>query len=154
VSLERVVSGPGLANVFGALSEAAGGGGSAEALAALARPEVDPVPAIAEEGLAGRCPLCARALDLWAAAYGAAAGNLALTGLATGGVYLGGGMAPKLLDKLRDGAFAAAFGAKGRFEPLMRRIPVWVILNEATAVLGAARWAAGLARGQVNSSLV
>ncbi len=144
VSLERVVSGPGLANVFLALSDAAGGGGSPEVLAALDLPEADAVPLIAEAGREGRCAVCARALDLWAAAYGAAAGNLALTGLATGGVYLGGGMAPKLLDKLRDGAFAAAFRAKGRFQPLMERIPVWVILNEGTAVLGAARWAAAL----------
>jgi glucokinase len=147
VSLERVVSGPGLLSIYEALCVTAGGGESPEVRAALAQAEADPVPIIAEAGLAGRCPVCARALDLWAAAYGAAAGNLALVGLATGGVYLGGGMAPKLLGKLADGTFRAAFLDKGRFRPLMARIPVRVILNEGTAVLGAARWAARLLAG-------
>jgi glucokinase len=144
VSVERVVSGPGLLSVYEALREAGDGGESPEVRAALAAPEADAVPIIAEAALAGSCPLCARALDLWAAAYGAAAGNLALVGLATGGVFAGGGMAPKLLAKLRDGGFVAAFRDKGRFQPLMERIPIRVILNEGTAVLGAARWAAGL----------
>ncbi len=144
VSVERVVSGPGMLSVYEALCEMGGGGESAEVRAALAVPDVDPVPVIAEAALAGHCPLCARTLDLWVAAYGAAAGNLALVGLATGGVFVGGGMAPKLLDKLREGGFVAAYLDKGRFRPLLEQVPVRVILNQATAVLGAARWAAGL----------
>lgn len=147
VSLERVISGPGLVNVYQALREATDGAADPAVAAALADSEADPVPAIVEAALEGRCAVCARALDLWAAAYGAAAGNLALVGLTTGGVYLAGGMAPKLLDKLRDGTFTAAYVAKGRLSDVVERIPVSVVLNEGTAVLGAARWAAGLIAG-------
>jgi glucokinase len=117
-----------------------------EVAAALADPEGDATPVIAEAAQAGRCALCARALDLWTAAYGAAAGNLALVGLATGGVYVGGGIAPKLLPKLADGTFAGAFRDKGRFRDLLERVPIRVVLNEGTAVLGAARWACAAPR--------
>jgi glucokinase len=75
--------------------------------------------------------------------YGAEAGNLALKLLATGGVYVGGGIAPRILAKLRQGAFLHAFADKGRFADLLGRVPVHVILNERTALLGAARLARG-----------
>lgn len=84
-----------------------------------------------------------RALEMMIEIYGAEAGNLALKLLATGGVYVGGGIAPKILPRLRDGAFLAAFTAKGRFAELLERVPVHVILNERTALLGAARLARG-----------
>jgi glucokinase len=74
--------------------------------------------------------------------YGAAAGNLALKMMALGGVYVGGGIAPKILPKLRDGTFIRAFVDKGRFSSLLERVPVRVILNDKTALLGAARRAA------------
>lgn len=146
VSVERVVSGPGLRAVYEALRDEGLGAETREVAAALADPEGDATPVIAEAAQAGRCALCARALDLWVEAYGAAAGNLALVGLATGGVYVGGGIAPKLLPKLADGTFVGAFLDKGRFRDLLERVPVWVVLNEETAVLGAARWACAAPR--------
>src|SRR5262249_17526916 len=106
-SVERVVSGPGLHNVYLHLLETAGEGAEAPAVAARLAAE-DPAQVIAEVAMAGASPLSARALDLFAAAYGAAAGSLALLGTAAGGVYLGGGIAPKILEKLRDGTFLAA----------------------------------------------
>ena len=81
---------------------------------------------------------------LTVSAYGAAAGNLALVGTATGGVYLGGGIAPKLLPRLQDGAFLQAFFDKGRFRDYLEAMPVHVILNDRAALLGAARHAASL----------
>ncbi|HVR98618.1 MAG TPA: glucokinase [Thermoanaerobaculia bacterium] len=140
VSVERVVSGPGLYNVYEYLRQVESVPGNPDVRKALESGE-DPVPLIGEAGLTRRCGLCARALDLFAAAYGAAAGNLALTGTATGGVYLGGGIAPKILPKLRDGGFVRAFLDKGRFAGYMERVPVRVILNDRTAMLGAARCA-------------
>ncbi len=146
VSVERVVSGPGLYNLYEYLREDGRVPGNPEVQQALERGD-DPVPVIGEAGLAERCGLCARALDLFAAAYGAAAGNLALVGTATGGVYLGGGIAPKILPKLQDGGFVRAFLDKGRFAGYVERVPVRVILNDKTAMLGAARCAlAALAR--------
>ena len=101
------------------------------------------VPAAVISGAAidGNCPLCAQTLDLFVALYGAEAGNLALRALATGGVYLGGGIAPKIIDRLRGPLFMRAFTAKGRLSPLLETIPVRVILNEYTALLGAGRCA-------------
>ena len=82
------------------------------------------------------------ALDLMISTFGAEAGDLALKTLATGGVYLGGGIPPKILPKLREGGFLQAFVAKGRFAPLLERMPVRVILNDRTALIGAALAAA------------
>lgn len=80
-----------------------------------------------------------KALDIFANIYGAMAGNLALMVVATRGVYIGGGIAPKILKKLEDGAFIEAFRQKGRFTPMMEKIPVRVILDPKTALYGAAR---------------
>ena len=99
--------------------------------------------AITSAALAGGDPVAARALDMMVEIYGAEAGNLALKLLATGGVYVGGGIAPRILPKLREGPFLAAFAAKGRFADLLARVPVHVILNDRTALLGAARLARG-----------
>jgi glucokinase len=90
-------------------------------------------------GLNGTCPAAVATLDLFLEAYGAAAGNLALTCLARGGVYLGGGIAPRLLPRMTDGTFMRGFTGKGRFTDLLSRIPVKVIENPLTALLGAAR---------------
>ncbi|MGH2709167.1 MAG: glucokinase, partial [Actinomycetota bacterium] len=84
------------------------------------------------------------ALDVFVSAYGAEAGNLALTALATGGVYVGGGIAPKILPKLEDRTFLRAFTAKGRFAEWLARIPVKVILDPKTALRGAAAYLAGM----------
>ena len=98
----------------------------------------DPSAVVAEVGLAGRHPLCVQALDLFASIYGAEAGNLALKALAIGGVFVGGGIAPKVRAKLADGTFATAFGDKGRLAGLMASIPVSLVLEPRAALLGAA----------------
>jgi glucokinase len=141
-SVERVVSGPGLANIYEHL-RACGGAPETLAIADIAGVD-DPARVIAEAALAGASPLAVRALDLFVAAYGAVAGNLALVGTATGGVYLGGGIAPKILPKLRDGTFVRAFIDKGRFRRYLEAIPVAVIRNDRAALHGAASVAARL----------
>jgi glucokinase len=132
VSYERVCSGIGLVNIHRFLS-----GGEDSTLDGVE---------ITRRALDGSDPVCVRALDLLVSIYGAAAGNFALTLMATGGVYLGGGIAPHLLGKLREGPFMQAFRDKGRLAELLDRIPVRVILNDKTALLGAALDAAERAR--------
>jgi glucokinase len=140
VSVERVLSGPGLHNIYRFLRD---GQGLAEPgwLADALRAE-EPAPAIARAGLEGRAEIGVRALGLFVAIYGAEAGNLGLRVLATGGVYLGGGIAPRLLSALRSRTFLDAFAAKGRLRPLLEAIPVRVVLNDRAALVGAARRAA------------
>lgn len=139
VSYERVVSGPGLLNIYRFLRD----GGHAEEppwLAEAMRQE-DPPAVIAQAALHGKSELCVQALDLFVSLYGAEAGNLALKVLATGGVYLGGGIAPRIVQKLEEPAFLNAFTFKGRMRPLLQAMPVRVILNDKAALLGAARLA-------------
>jgi glucokinase len=143
VSVERVLSGPGLVNVYGYLRDVHHLAESPAVREALARGE-DAAHVIGEAALASVCPLCAKALAIFVGVYGATAGNLALLGTATGGVFLGGGIAPKILPRLTDGLFVESFLAKGRFAPFLERIPVRVILNDRTALFGAARRAAEL----------
>jgi len=140
VSSERVISGPGLVNVYGFLRDT-GRGKEAAGIAAAMR-ERDAAGVIAQAALDGTCALCAKALDLMVSLYGAEAGNAALKYMASGGVYIGGGIAPKIARKLADGAFIRAFVAKGRMQPLLEAMPVHVILNPKTALLGSARYAA------------
>ena len=90
----------------------------------------------------GSSETCRHALDVFVSAYGAEAGNVALGVMATGGVYVGGGIAPKIIDTLKRGTFMEAFRAKGRLRGVLEAMPVRVILNDLTALLGAARWAA------------
>jgi glucokinase len=138
VSYERVVSGMGLVNIHRFLLHRSGSatpGWLADAIAAGA----GGAAAISHHALEMSDPTAVHALDLLLSVFGAQAGNLALTVMATGGVYLGGGIAPKILPRLRAGGFAEAFLAKGRFAELMSRIPVHVILNDLTALMGAAR---------------
>lgn len=138
VSYERILSGPGLFNIYRFLKES----GPVEEPPWLAERLAgeDPAAVISEAALGGKADLCVKALDLFVSAYGAEAGNLALKAFATGGIYLGGGIAPKILEKLRDGTFMKAFFDKGRFSGLMRRIPVRIILNEKAALFGAAHY--------------
>jgi glucokinase len=147
VSAERVLSGPGLFNLYDFLRDVRKVPETPQVRERLGRGE-EPAKVIGEAALATGpegCGLCSRALDLFVAAYGALAGNLALLGTATGGIYLGGGIAPKILPRLSAGPFLQAFGAKGRFVPYLEKIPVRVILNDRAALLGAARHAASLA---------
>ncbi len=107
-------------------------------------PQADPAPEITRLGLAGTCPVCVQTLDLWAALYGAEAGNLALKALARAGVVVAGGIAVKLLDKMKDGTFFRAFCEKSKFQDLLAQIPVTILLNEEAPLLGAAAEAARL----------
>lgn len=136
VSFERVVSGPGLMRIFSFLQES-GVGIPSKQLQEAARNNTDTASVIGEFGLEKRDPLAVRALDLFASAYGAFAGNMALTTLARGGVYLAGGIAPKLAPKLKDGIFMRAFNSKGRFGDLLSTIPVHIIMNPQVGLLGA-----------------
>jgi glucokinase len=97
---------------------------------------------VAKAALARECEMCEKALDMFAGIYGATAGNIALLMKAVAGVYVGGGIAPKIIEKLKDGAFLRAFTDKGRLSSLLEAIPVRVIMNDKTALLGAARVAA------------
>jgi glucokinase len=136
-SWERVLSGRGLHEVYLFLR----GTRRADEPAWLAEElrAGDPAAAISRAALAGRSDLCAEALDLFASVYGAEAGNLALRALATAGVYVGGGIAPRILPWLRRPPFLAAFLAKGRLRPLLEGTPVRVILDTGAGLLGAAR---------------
>jgi glucokinase len=104
----------------------------------------DPVPAVSEMALEGRCDISVRTLELFARLYGEEAGNLALKVMATGGVWVGGGIAPRIRRFLEDGAFMDGFLAKGRMRPLLESMPVRIVLDDRAALLGAARFAASL----------
>ena len=141
VSYERVLSGAGLHAIYEFLSDTKRN----EPTWLAERIKVgDPAAVIAEVGLAGQSELCQQALDMFASIYGAEAGTLALKALALNGLYVGGGIAPKLIPKLKDGTFMRAFSAKGRYKALLNSIPVRVIMNPKTALLGAASVAAQL----------
>ena len=101
----------------------------------------DPNAVIGEVGEAGTNELCAKTLDMFVSAYGAEAGNLALKVLAAGGMYLGGGIAPKILKKMKDGTFMKAFTDKGRLSDLLIHTPVRIILESRAALMGAAAYA-------------
>ena len=140
VSSERVLSGAGIGHIYRFLKSA----GVAEERAAVGDEMVgnDPAPVITRHGLAGTDPLSVKTLEVFAGAYGAAAGNLALTVLASGGVYIAGGIAPKIIGQLTSGAFMDAFRNKGRLSNVVARMPVRVILTEDVALYGAAAVAA------------
>lgn len=143
VSYERVLSGPGLHNIFEFLRDTNRG----EVPAALfdEMRAGDPSVVISQYALSGHYDICVKALDLFVALYGAEAGNLALKMMATGGVYIGGGIAPQIIQKLNSLLFVEAFSAKGRLRSLLERVPVRVIMNDKTALFGAARCAARMA---------
>lgn len=136
VSCERVVSGPGLVKIYEFLRDAGGVAESPELRRAMQAG--DAAAAIAESALADRDALAVRALDQFIFIYGAVAGNLALTLLAEGGVYIAGGIAPKILDRLKAGGFTRAFNDKGRFAGLASNFPVHVVTNSKVGLQGAA----------------
>lgn len=133
VSVERIVSGPGLVNIYRWLISKSG-----KEQALWLEIEKDPARAISEAALNQNDPVCRKALEIFVSALGAVAGNMALMGLTYGGIYLGGGILPKILPFLTNGNFLNAFSDKGRFRELLRNIPVYVILNEQAGLLGAA----------------
>lgn len=140
VSYERVVSGPGLRNIYDFLRDT-GVEQETPALKEELEHAPDSVAAISQHGLAGDIAICTRALNLFVEVYGAEAGNLALKMLATTGVFLSGGIATKILARLKEPAFLEAFVAKGRLRPLMETIPIRVITNNRVGLYGAARYA-------------
>lgn len=135
VSCERVLSGPGLVHIYRFLVRRDPGREQPAVRDAVA---ADGGAAVSRHALDGSDALSVAALDLFAAAYGAQAGNLALTVLAQGGVYVVGGIAPAIVKKLVDGTFLAAFRDKGRLADLMKRIPVHVVMNGDVGLYGAA----------------
>jgi len=137
VDIERLVSGPGLVNIHRVLHQ---GGG---ACPAVGDSGVAEAAAVSEAALSRTCARCVEALELFVAAYGAEAGNLALRTMATAGVYVGGGIAPKILPALGTGSFMDAFRAKAPMEALMAAMPVSIILNPQVGLLGAAVAAGG-----------
>ena len=140
ISFERVVSGQGLTNVYEFLREVRGVEEPAWLAERLAE-EQDPNAVITELALAAKSEICEKAMDMFVSAYGAEAGNLALKILSVGGLYVGGGIAPRILEKLKDGTFMKAFTDKGRLSQLLVNMPVRIILESGTAVLGAAAYA-------------
>ena len=148
VSFERIVSGPGLVNVYNFLRDTHRGEEPQWLTDELA--QGDQAATISRAAVAGKSVLAENALDLWISIYGAEAGNLALKLMATGGVFLGGGIAPKIVSKLSSPLFMQAFVSKGRLQPLLESIPVKVITNDKIALFGAARYA--VAKGTPQSS--
>lgn len=143
VSWERVVSGPGLVNIHDFLR--AHTGIEMPSWLADKMEAGDAAAAISTAGLEEDDPVCVEALDLFVHLYGVEAGNQALKVMATGGVYVGGGIAPKILERLKGPRFMEGFLAKGRMRPLLEAIPVRVILNDRTALYGPALYATSMA---------
>jgi glucokinase len=139
VSYERVLSGPGFSNIYAFLRDS----GYAPEPAWLAEElqRGDPNAVITRVGLAGQEPSCVATLDLFSSILGAEAGNLALKCLAVGGVFIAGGIPPKILAALQKGSFMRAFTDKGRFVTFLRRIEVCVALEPRAPLLGAAHFA-------------
>jgi glucokinase len=138
VSYERVLSGPGLSILYQFFRDTGRGVEPQWLIDELA--QRDPAAVIAQAALAEKNELCVQALNLFVSLYGAEAGNLALKVMATGGVFIGGGIAPKILPKLQEPLLLEAFVAKGRMRPLLEAMPVRVIINPKTALFGAARF--------------
>jgi glucokinase len=112
--------------------------------ASFEQPGADAAPEITERALDRSCPVCVETLDLWTSIYGAEAGNLALKALSRAGVFVAGGIAPKILPKMQDGTFLTAFREKEKFEEMLSQVPVRIVLNEEAPMLGAAAEAARL----------
>lgn len=140
VSYERVLSGMGLESMYQFFRDTGRGVETPELAAEMA--SGDPGAVVSRHGLAGDSDLCVQVLDMFVSLYGAEAGNLALKVMATGGVFIGGGIAPKILAKLQQPAFLDAFFDKGRMGKILKEMPLRVITNDKTALLGSARYAA------------
>jgi glucokinase len=139
ISFERVVSGMGMTGIYEFLREVRGveePAWLAEKIAAVD----DPNSVITEMALSAKSEICEKALDMFVSAYGAEAGNLALKVLSVGGLYIGGGIVPRILEKLKDGSFIKSFTDKGRLSQLLINMPVRVILDSRAALLGAAAY--------------
>jgi glucokinase len=141
VSYERILSGPGLHNVYEFLRDS-GTEQEPDWLKEEIQQAADPTVVISHVGMNAKAAICEHALDIFVNVYGAEAGNLALKLLATGGVFLSGGIAARILPRLQGPAFLQAFASKGRMQPVLEKIAVKVISNDHVGVIGAARYAA------------
>ena len=139
VSFERVVAGMGLTSIYEFLRDVRGMDEPASLAAKLAEAR-DPNSVITEMALSARSEICEKSMDMFVSAYGAEAGNLALKVLSVGGLYVGGGIAPRILEKLKDGTFLKAFTDKGRLSQLLINMPVRIILESRAALMGAAAY--------------
>ncbi len=140
VSYERILSGPGLANLYRFFAATGRGTASAD-VAARFETAADPAAVVSGAALDGSCGRARLALERFVSIYGAEAGNLALKALAVNGIYLGGGIAPRILPLLRSGGFLQALHDKGRMGPVLARVPVTVLCDDRAALWGAARLA-------------
>jgi glucokinase len=143
VSFERVCSGSGIPNIYAFLKKQRFAEELPEMKTVL-KTAADPAPIIVQKAMEGECELSIATLNTFVSILGAEAGNLALKVMAMSGVYLGGGIPPKILSKLKDGTFMASFVNKGRFAEMLAQIPVYVILNDKTALFGSACYGLGL----------
>ncbi len=141
VSYERVVSGPGLFSLFQFLVET--GRGTFTPAVKEAMEKKDPSKVVSELGSKNQDKTCTAALEWFISLYGAEAGNMALKFLSLGGFFVGGGIAPHIAQKMKEGHFQDAFVDKGRFKELLESIPIWIVMNDNAALLGAARYAVG-----------
>lgn len=137
VSYERILSGPGLADLYRFFRETRRGQEPSEVATAFDAAE-QPAAIVTQTALDGSCERARLTLDRFVKIYGAEAGNLALKSLALGGVFVGGGIAPRMIPALTRGGFMQSFFEKGRLSPVLTRIPVSVVLDPKTAVWGAA----------------
>lgn len=136
VSLERILTGQGLTDIYTFLTSTCKSKDDKKIMKEMGN--ADPAMVISQAAIKGEAKSCRTTLDMFVSILGAAAGNLALTGMTKGGVYLGGGIPPKILPKLKEDIFFSSFTNKGRFKGLLEDMPVYVILNDAAALLGAA----------------
>ncbi len=139
VSYERLLCGAGLLNIYLFFIEEKKEKELPELLEKFTI--TDPAQCIYEYGSTGKCPVCKKAIEIFISIYGSEAGNMALKFLALGGIYIGGGIAPKMLNELKEGPFLKSFTQKGRFNKLLSTIRIQVILNPHTALLGAGNYA-------------
>ncbi len=144
VSYERILSGPGYMNVYEFLRDKGYYPETADLKAKLSSPDLPAAAVITQLGQAGSDALCRATNDLFCEIYGAEAANLALKCVSVGGVFVGGGIAPKMLPDLQRGSFWKGFVDKGRFAGLMKSLPVFVSLNPRAPLIGAAHYATSL----------
>ena len=138
-STERVISGPGFSLIYDFLVQSGREKAPPELENELKTGDRNAI--ISAHGVKGRYDICARVMDIFVDCFGAEAGNVALRGFATGGLYIGGGVVPKILPRLQDGRFVRAFESKGRFRDFLSRIALSVVTQEGTGLLGSAHYA-------------
>ena len=139
VSCERILSGPGIKNIYDFLRDA-NKVDEPQWLREQMAAAIDAPALISQLALEGKAPICDQTLSLFVSIYGAETGNCALNFLSTGGIFLGGSIAAKIVPKMKDPIFMQSFLDKGRMEPLLKEMPVKIVLNDDSGIIGAARY--------------